>query len=98
MKIIKSRYGSYNSKMLMTLNRLKSMFENSMEDREFINFIWDHISNNPNLKVEEILPDNNSVIFVYRFLQDKSVYRQQLSYNQIGSMIKKKCGYFDYKK
>jgi hypothetical protein len=97
MKIITSCNKSYNSKMIMDYNSLRSMIAECFEDYEFVEFLWAHMSNNPNIIIGFIEPSEtvDRYVFKYKFGKDQTVYSHTYSLKDIESNIRKTCGYFN---
>jgi hypothetical protein len=97
MKIITSCNKSYNSKMIMDYNSLRSMIAECSEDYEFVEFLWAHMSNNPNIIIGFIEPSEtvDRYVFKYKFGKDQTVYSHTYSLKDIASKIRKTCGYFN---
>jgi hypothetical protein len=96
MKIINSMEKKYNSEMIMDYNSLRNMIEENYNDYEFIDFLWAHLSNNPNIVVGILEPvGGDKYRFTYRLLSDSTkFYNHTYSLKDIGSNIRRCCGYF----
>ena len=97
MKIITSSNKSYNSKMIMDYNSLRSMMAECSEDYEFVEFLWAHMSNNPNIVIGFIEPAEtvDKYVFKYKFGKDQTMYSHTYSLKDIAMNIRKTCGYFN---
>ena len=95
MKIVISCNKAYNSKMIMSFSSLKELINQSHEDYEFVEFLWAHLSNNPNIVVGLLeIVDEDKYCFKYRFLGNPEVYSHTYTLKEIAANIKRRCGYF----
>ena len=94
-KIYISKGDNYNSKMFMDYKSLREMLEIHSGDYEFIEFLWEHISNNKNLIIGFIEPVNNDrYCFKYRHIDSQKIYQYTCSLSDIALHIRRKCGRF----
>lgn len=79
----------------MSFGKLKDMIKQSYEDYEFVEFLWAHLSNNPNIIVGllEII-DGDKYCFRYRFIGNNEVYSHTYTLKEIATNVKRRCGYF----
>ena len=92
MKIVLSCNRKYNSRMILSLNGLKEQINNNYSDYEFVQFLWSHLSNNPNIIVGLIeIIDNDKYCFKYRFLGNNEVYSHTYTLEEILMYVKRRC-------
>lgn len=95
MKIIISCNKSYNSKMIMSYKALKEVIDQSKDDYEFVEFLWAHLSNNPNIVVGLLeIVNGDKYCFKYRFLGNQEIYSHTYTLGEIAANVKRRCGYF----
>jgi hypothetical protein len=92
-KIILSRNRAYNSKMIMSPKNLKEMISDSYDDYEFVEFLWEHLSNNPNIIVGLLeITDSGKYCFQYRFVDDNKIYFHTYTLSEIMCNVRRRCG------
>ena len=92
MKIVISGNRNYNSRMIMTPYRLKDMIKQSYDDYEFVEFLWAHLSNNPNIVVGLLeIVDGDKYCFHYRFLGDSEIYTHTYTLGEIMTYVRRRC-------
>ena len=85
--------------MIMSFSSLKDMINQSYNHYEFVEFLWAHMSNNPNIVVGLLeIVDDHLYCFKYRFLGNSEVFSHTYSLGEIATNVKRRCGYFNYLK
>ena len=79
--------------MITTPYTLKEMINQSHDDYEFVEFLWSHLSNNPNIVVGflEII-DGNKYCFKYRFVGNPEVYSHTYTLSEVMTNVRRRCG------
>lgn len=74
---------------------LREMIKENCDEYEFVEFLWAHLSNNPNIVVGLLEPvEYDKYCFKYRFIGDSKIYSHNYSLAEIAMNIKRRCGYF----
>jgi hypothetical protein len=95
MKIVISSNKTYNSKMILSPHRLKDMIKESYNDYEFVEFLWAHLSNNPNIVVGLLdIVNDDKYCFHYRFLGNPELYSHTYTLGEVFTNVRRRCECF----
>ena len=76
----------------MTPYRLKEMINQSYDDYEFVDFLWAHLSNNPNIVVGLLeIVDGDKYCFHYRFLGNSEIYSHTYTLRELMTYVRRRC-------